>query len=237
MNEKFDSNMIEKYLSEIIKDKSHRYRSWDFCNQAFSVDQFTKDNALQLAFYLASWGMYRGSSGLLQKNYLIHEGAVKILFSEEYRFLKCNKIQDIKREKIDDILKLKDELSKHYRDISYIRGSKKSKEISTTDTLISKIMLGTLACVPAYDKYFIIGLKENGAKNSKFNTDSLIDLFDFIKNNEDWILECQQRIQKRIQSHYPLMKIIDMYFWQIGYDVALKKKNEKVKNERLQRNT
>lgn len=28
--------------------------------------------SLQLAFYLASWGMYRGSSFLLQKYYRVH---------------------------------------------------------------------------------------------------------------------------------------------------------------------
>ena len=46
----------------------------DFNND---VDYLT----LQLAFYLASWGMYRGSSELLQKDYLIHEPIVEIIRS------------------------------------------------------------------------------------------------------------------------------------------------------------
>lgn len=40
--------------------------------------------SLQLAFYLASWGMYRGSSFLLQKDYRIHIPVVKELLRNKY---------------------------------------------------------------------------------------------------------------------------------------------------------
>ena len=33
--------------------------------------------SLQLAFYLASWGMYRGSSFLIQKDYRVHIPVVR----------------------------------------------------------------------------------------------------------------------------------------------------------------
>jgi len=39
---------------------------------------------LHLAFYLASWGMYRGSSKLLQKDYKVHATSVKELMKKEY---------------------------------------------------------------------------------------------------------------------------------------------------------
>ena len=35
--------------------------------------------AIQLAFYLASWGMYRGSSFLLQRAYSVHLGVIEHL--------------------------------------------------------------------------------------------------------------------------------------------------------------
>jgi hypothetical protein len=66
MESKINSN-IEKYLSGITTDEFHRYKSWDNCFQAFSVSKQLEIQVLELAFYLASWGMYRGSSGLLQK--------------------------------------------------------------------------------------------------------------------------------------------------------------------------
>ncbi len=72
---------IEKYLNGITADEFHRYKSWDNCHKSFNVSTQTDIHTLELAFYLASWGMYRGSSGLLQKNHFIHKGAVDILFS------------------------------------------------------------------------------------------------------------------------------------------------------------
>ena len=106
-------NIIEKYLSGITTDEFHRYKSWDNCFQAFSVSKQTEIQVLELAFYLASWGMYRGSGGLLQKNHLIHKGAVDIVYSKTNQKLKCIQTTEIKRENIKATLAVKDELAKH----------------------------------------------------------------------------------------------------------------------------
>ena len=53
--------------------------------------------SLQLAFYLASWGMYRGSSFLLQKDYKVHEAVVKELLDSKYNCLfglTCKMLRD-----------------------------------------------------------------------------------------------------------------------------------------------
>jgi hypothetical protein len=34
------------------------------------------------------------------------------------------------------------------------------KDVSASNTLVTKIMLGTIGCVPAYDRFFIDGLKQ-----------------------------------------------------------------------------
>src|SRR5215471_2198526 len=60
----------------------HRYRSWEHCFGYFrkakpdGVLASLDTAALQLGFYLASWGMYRGSSFLLQHAYTVHLRAV-----------------------------------------------------------------------------------------------------------------------------------------------------------------
>src|SRR5258705_12151232 len=90
--------VIDKYISGITSDEFHRYKSWDNCFQAFSASKQTEIQVLELAFYLASWGMYRGSSGLLQKNHLIHKGAVDIVFSKTNQKLKCNQAFEVKQE-------------------------------------------------------------------------------------------------------------------------------------------
>jgi len=65
-----------------------RYRSWWYCYSAFSdafINPGTEDRdhlALSLAFYLASWGMYRGSSFLLKHDYKIHRAVVDYLLDQ-----------------------------------------------------------------------------------------------------------------------------------------------------------
>lgn len=222
-------NVINKYFSGIASDPFHRYRSWDNCHQAFLANKPTEKHSLELAFYLASWGMYRGSSGLLQKNHLIHQGAVDILFSKNNLLLKCSSEQDVTADKIPHILRIQSELANYYSSISFTRGSAMQKPITATDTLTSKILLGTLACVPAYDRYFVNGLDEVGLKHSKFNAASLNELFDFINSNKTEINKCQNLIDQKIHRYYPVMKVLDMYFWQIGYDKDIKCKNGKSK--------
>jgi len=219
--------IITKYLSVVTADEFHRYKSWDNCFQAFSASKQTEIQVLELAFYLASWGMYRGSGGLLQKNHLIHKGAVNIVFSKANQKLKCNDTSAVKRENIKAILIVKDELAKHYSSIYFTKGADKPKPISPTDTLLSKIMLGTLACVPAYDRYFIDGLMEMKMEHTGFNEASLNELFNFIDKNKKEIDKTQKLITTKTQRHYPLMKILDMYFWQIGYDKEVKEKEQK----------
>lgn len=60
-------NVIEKYLSGITAVEFQKYKSWKNCFKAFSASKQTKIHVLQLSFYLASWVMFVGSSGLLQK--------------------------------------------------------------------------------------------------------------------------------------------------------------------------
>jgi hypothetical protein len=218
------NKVIEKYISGIASDEFHRYRSWDNCFQSFSSSRQSEVQILELAFYLASWGMYRGSSGLLQKNHLIHKGAVDIVYSKTNQKLKCNDKAEIKQENIKAILKVKDELATHYSNIYFTKGTDKPKPISPTDTLLSKIMLGTLGCVPAYDRYFIDGLKEMKMEHTGFNEASLNELFKYIDKNKKEIDQAQKLVKTKTQRHYPLMKILDMYFWQIGYDKAVNKK-------------
>ncbi|MEZ4908223.1 MAG: hypothetical protein R2771_11435 [Saprospiraceae bacterium] len=117
---------------------------------------------LHLAFYLASWGMYRGSSGLLQKNHTIHRETVNIIL--KYKHLQCSKNKEVGINDLEDIINLIKELQDHYRSITFIKDNVK-KHINPTDTLISKTILGTLGCLPAMDRYFIDGVKD---KNEKF---------------------------------------------------------------------
>src|SRR5215212_1258345 len=81
---------IAAFHGRILADPHHRYRSWEHCYRFFNSRTpeallFEKNTAaLQLGFYLASWGMYRGSSFLLQRAYTVHEAVVERLVSPEF---------------------------------------------------------------------------------------------------------------------------------------------------------
>lgn len=212
---------IARYLTSLTNDEFHRYKSWDHCYNAFSTKSDIELLALHLGFYLASWGMYRGSGGLLQKNHRIHLGAIKILQSRNYYQLQCNPTNEVKEKDVLQIISLKGDLSLYYNGIMHKKGNNLEKPISPTDTLISKIILGTLACVPAYDRYFLMGMKHYGIKHRLFNEGSLLVLFAFIEQNQPALTKSQHEIHKQTGNHYPFMKLLDMFFWQTGYEMEI----------------
>lgn len=203
--------LIKQYISKNNQD-FQRYNSWNHCFNAFGNPHLDNDTlALHLGFYLASWGMYRGSSGVLQFDYKIHLKAISIL--KQYNNLRCNKDVEVDKSDIKEINELKEKLSKHYRSFKYLNSKNKIRSINPTDTLLSKIILGTLGCLPAFDRLFIKGVKKtiNTKRFTTLKEKSLYNLFDFISTNHGELSNI-----KKQRPNYTIMKIVDMYFWQIG---------------------
>lgn len=211
-----------KFYDALKKSENGRYRSWEHCYSNFINARDNKNAeldylSLQLAFYLASWGMYRGSSFLLQKDYKIHIPVVKELLKEEYDPLAGIDCVELKREENQRLLeKINAFLDEYY---SNIRGEVKNIKVRNqlSSTLITKILMGTLGCVPAYDRYFISGIKKQKVACGNYNMKSIVQLVDFYEKN---IVELEN-IRKDMKVNgmaYPQMKILDMAFWQIGLD-------------------
>src|SRR5690554_1576563 len=116
------SEEIICFYTCITADKNHRYKSWEHCYSYFMKENIDPDYAcLHLAFYLASWGMYRGSSFLLWKDYLIHKEVVLHILSkkhlQEIDFIK------IKDEELKDIFDLISWIKSWYKDnVTLIKG-------------------------------------------------------------------------------------------------------------------
>ena len=89
-------------------------------------------------------------------------------------------------------------------------------------TLITKILMGTIGCVPAYDRYFIAGIKNQKVATGSYNIKSILQLADFYERNESR-LEPVRENMKVYDLPYPQMKMIDMGFWQIGFDLDTNK--------------
>lgn len=190
---------VERYINELHTD-NHRYLSWEHCYKAFDNSENSIDYlALHLAFYLASWGMYRGSTTLLKKDYKVHYEVVKLI-----------KPIVLNRESIKSLIEIQglmNKISQKYDEVS----------VKASRTLQTKVLLGTLGCFPALDRFFIDGWNLTFESNP---TDE--NIFSFVRENISEIESCQKIIDR--DMIYPPMKIVDMYFWQKGYDKYLEGK-------------
>jgi hypothetical protein len=202
-------------------DEHHRYRSWEPCYgyfrartpQAIAADR--DHAALQLAFYLASWGMYRGSSFLLQRAYTVHLGVIEKLTEPPFAVLWEQEFGagPNDAELLPIVLNAAEAVRQAYKPFAPTADSRQP-----SDTLLTKVLLGTLGCLPACDRYFIAGFKNAGFTFSSLNTRSVAYILRFCHDNLTALRAEQARIENIGGIRYPLMKLVDMYFWQIGYE-------------------
>ena len=200
-----------------------RYRSWEHCYRHFQAagpkGLLAKPGAasLQLAFYLASWGMYRGSSFLLQYAYTIHVPFIQAIASVRFRDLwKIDLGSDPSHlEMVPLVLELMEEVKRAYEPAALDIGKK-----PPTPTLVTKLILGTFGCVPACDEFFLKGIKRHGLKYSAPNRLFLNRMLGFCQDHQGELRGEQTRIEEESGVRYPLMKLIDMHFWQSGLEHA-----------------
>ena len=217
------------FYNQLQTDQNARFRSWEHCYKCFHDARLDalmdRDHlCLQLAFYLASWGMYRGSSFLLQKDYRVHTCVVEELLKPEYDCLFGLECKELRKKEIQDKLTyLGNNMKDHYDKIRKdVKPDGVKNELS--DTLITKILIGTLGCVPAYDRYFIKGVKRLKITTGTYNIKSLLKLVDFYEDNRERF----EIFRRRLLVYglpYPQMKVIDMAFWEIGIESEKNKKS------------
>ncbi|WP_302940104.1 hypothetical protein [uncultured Ruminococcus sp.] len=216
-----------EFYNDLKVDENGRYRSWEHCYSHFIKARRSQEIdydylSLQLAFYLASWGMYRGSSFLLQKDYKVHIPVVKELLSEKYDVLagiKCVSFREKSNQQL--LLDINSFLGQYY---DKIRREVKEQELKNqlSFTLITKILMGTLGCVPAYDRYFIAGIKNQKVATGNYNLKSIMQLVDFYEKNSARLEPVREKMKVEGMP-YPQMKMIDMGFWQVGFDLDTNK--------------
>ena len=206
-----------EFYNDLKADENGRYRSWEHCYSHFIKARGSKEVdydylSLQLAFYLASWGMYRGSSFLLQKDYRVHIPVVKELLSEKYDALVGIECTDFRKESNQQLLKDINSFLGQYYD--KIRREVKEQELKNqlSFTLITKILMGTLGCVPAYDRYFIAGIKNQKVATGNYNLKSIMQLVDFYEKNSARLEPVRGKMEVEGMP-YPQMK---MMIWDFG---------------------
>lgn len=204
------------------RDPHSRYRSWEHCYRFFQEHhkellQVKNNAALHLGFYLASWGMYRGSSFLLQRTYTAHMHVIDALALPQFRNLWQHDVgsrdDDVKL--APTIIDLVDSVRDAYE---------QQFERRPTDTLTTKVLLGTIGCLPACDQFFIKGFRAQGFKYSSLNKLFIDRILRYCIDSRRELARLQSKIRARGGPHYPLMKLVDMHFWQIGFDPQYQKK-------------
>lgn len=223
--------LIKQFANEFHNSPNNevfgRFRSWEHCHEQFqrALKMGKPDYdylALHLANYLASWGMLRNSF-LLQKDYKVHIDPVKILLKKEYREL--YDVHDIQSawEKIEC---LKEQLIQYYHDY----GAESKNGI--TQTLLTKILLGTTGCTPAFDNNLRKALRNMYPEGSEFyipqsfGMDSFCGLWNLYKDNSK-LFEPVRKKMNQDGFHYTPMKILDMGLWTIGDKIPNNKNKDK----------
>lgn len=213
--------LINNYFNEAESDKHGRSLSWRHCYNEFSRNRNAVDNqtldylSLHLAFYLASWGMYRGSTFLLQKDYKIHTQVVKIIQEEQYDSLFAITAEELKQEpNLDLLMNLSKRIKDYYKQETPAFDNRFN---NATDTLVTKILLGTLGCVPAYDDYYTQSVKKHNISSGQYNKKSIQKIAEFYCENSI-VFEKVRHELSSCGTEYPPMKLMDMCFWQDTFE-------------------
>lgn len=205
-----------------IDDPNHRYLSWEYCHRIFKQYRKERDAAaedllcLHLAWYLASWGMLRNSF-LMQKDYKIHLEVVRLIYQPEWDDLWDMTAQQMVQ---PTYAKKVVQLCKAITD-TYIRCGAGNP----TETLLTKVLLGTIACAPAYDRYFKAALSLTKIATQNCSAKSLMSLGNFYLDHKDELDALAKHCSQRIDC--PAAKVLDMCFFEYGLQHAPKKEQKK----------
>jgi hypothetical protein len=207
---------IDANLAEYLADRqpTERYASFDYCFNHFqSYREHGRSgdlaqglglevSCLQLGFYLASWGMYRGSAKLLGHSLARLAPVVEVIADSATGIWEAD-ADDYGDPVCDELLHCADRL-------------RQALPHPASDTLVTKIMLGVFGCVPAFDTYFVAG---SGLRT--FNRRSLFELGRFYRTHRQ-VIE-RNRIKtldfatgQLTARRYSRAKVIDMIFFTEG---------------------
>lgn len=213
-----------------------RYKSWEYCHRYFSEnrgvpDEATRDYmALHLAFYLASWGMYRGSSYLLQRDYKTHTGAVEVILNladdcPDYGPLWNYSPKDDAT--INKAAALIFDEGGAYWKVKNAYENYEGCDDNASDTLVTKILMGTFGCIPAFDRFLKRGISIAFPHQDKKNICDGHSITQSIGNGKETFIGLSKYVQTHSEDFkiddelYPPMKCLDMYLWELGYEYEL----------------
>ena len=205
---------VEKFIRK--SNPEDRFTSFDYCYNYFRLSKpydlvhNSEMSCLTLGFYLASWGMFRGSSFLLSKSVKYFQPTIEYISSLDKSIWNID-VDTYTDENIQKIIEI-------YSEIKDTLIHNKQSDL----TLITKVLLGVFGFVPAFDQYFCNTFrsifKEQGAGFSRVNEKSLSLIKVFYRQYQKTIDEMAYstfttdfKSGLKTNINYPKAKIIDMY--------------------------
>jgi hypothetical protein len=213
---------IGKYLGN--RSPVERASSFDYCFnyfQGFKDRSATNDMAdphhlelscLHLGYYLASWGMLRGSTALHTKSYRFFEPVVEAIAAEPIGSWSID-TDSYGDATIAALLETRDRLATALTP----RPVTGTKPRAATNTLVTKVMLGVFGSVPAFDTFFVRGLRVEAGRGLSFGQKALATVADFYQRNSAMIdgtpiCTLDATTGNPTARPYTRAKIIDMVF-------------------------
>jgi hypothetical protein len=199
---------VDRYLGD--REPTSRYASFDYCFNYFQghrADVFTlgqpgelQSACKELGLYLASWGMYRGKSRLLQRSVKALEPVIEAVVGAPEEIWQLD-VDGFDAAGIAVAMRVRDQLRDAFRPA--IGGT-------PTHTLLSKTMLGVFGCVPAFDRFVRSGLGV-----SRFDTAALQRTRDFFDEHAELIEQHRRPTLDVVtgeptERRYPQAKVVDM---------------------------
>lgn len=95
---------------------------------------------------------------------------------------------------------------------SYVTGKEGGlKKVS--DTLLTKIIMGTLGCTVAYDNNVRIILSATGIASAKFDDDSIKSLCEYYMQNRVDFERLRKKVEERTKKNCPPFKLLDLILY------------------------
>lgn len=152
------NTMINQFLQYRLVDR--RYASYDYCYLYFQKNKGNlggsnmENSCMYLWSYLASWGMLRGSSALLQCSPSVLKELIKYFDSISNSIVWTVDVGFYIPENNVEIISVYKNISNILKEQIAKSLGKKKDNVKVSVTLVTKIMLGVFGCVPAFDQYF-----------------------------------------------------------------------------------
>ena len=114
--------------------------------------------------------------------------------------------------------------------VAYTSDKMQKRPLSNmTDTLVTKILMGTLGIVPAYDDFVKTAVKHYGITTANFNRKSFEKFAEYFSTHFVQEINAYTNEMQSYSQFYTKAKVIDVLLWYLGKEISKQKAEEKRK--------